>query len=110
MRRVIALLVALGFLAGAFQVEAIEIYKFKKERVDQSLKGNRGYISGQPPAVEEKRNLKRTLIGIDIEIPSGILPGGKDLPEEKAQTGETPAASKSGEEVIRTEEAEVYIK
>jgi len=49
---------------------AVDVYTFKKDRVDQDLNGNRGYIVGTPPKQEDNRNKKRTLIGIDVEIPS----------------------------------------
>lgn len=47
----------------------LEIYTFKKDRVDQEIDGNRGYISGKAPeAVEKPRKTQRTLIGVDIQI------------------------------------------
>jgi len=52
------------------------IYTFEKDRVDQRTEGNRGYITGTPPAEPVKKDVpKRTLIGIDMEIP--LLPGEK---------------------------------
>jgi len=68
---VIALLLVTVALAGCSNVRT---YTFTKERVDQAPKGNRGYVMGTPPPVSEDGPVKRrTLIGIDIEIP--LLPG-----------------------------------
>ncbi|MBL7156664.1 MAG: hypothetical protein ISS92_00730 [Candidatus Omnitrophica bacterium] len=54
----------------------VKTYTFTKDRVDQTREGNRGYILGTPPpAPIEEGTPKRTMIGIDIEIP--ILPGEK---------------------------------
>ena len=50
-----------------------KVYLFQKDRVDQRMGGNRGYITGTPPPAAPRENLKRTLIGVDIELP--ILPG-----------------------------------
>ncbi|MBN1354463.1 MAG: hypothetical protein JW994_07325, partial [Candidatus Omnitrophica bacterium] len=52
-------------LAGCTDVKT---YTFKKERVDQRIEGNRGYLIGTPPPVPVEKNVpKRTMIGIDIE-------------------------------------------
>ena len=72
MRKIFTLMLVLGFMAVVFFAaysNALDIYTFKKDRVDQDLStGNRGYLSGSTPAPEGKRNLKRTLIGVDIEL------------------------------------------
>lgn len=68
-----------------FTAAAIEVYTFKKDRVDQKVDGNRGYIVGVPPAEERPRDLKRTLIGVDIEVPSVFGPSEKSK-KEKAGT------------------------
>ncbi|MBL7155653.1 MAG: hypothetical protein ISS90_00745 [Candidatus Omnitrophica bacterium] len=67
-------------LAGCSNVRT---YTFKKDRVDQRAEGNRGYVMGTPPPAPVEREVrKRTLIGVDIEIP--ILPGEKvELPPEE---------------------------
>ncbi len=60
-------------LAGC---SGVRIYEIKKDRVDQQVEGNRGYMKGTPPVAPIRRDVpKRTLIGIDMEIP--ILPGEK---------------------------------
>jgi len=47
----------------------LEVYTFKKDRVDQEIDGNRGYISGEAPKIAEKpRKKQRTLIGVDIQV------------------------------------------
>ena len=52
-------------------------YLITKDRVDQEIEGNRGYLMGTPPPAPARGGdvPKRTLIGIDVEIP--ILPGEK---------------------------------
>jgi hypothetical protein len=69
------LLVAiLLILAGCSNVSSP--YLITKDRVDQEIEGNRGYLLGTPPPAPARRDVpKRTLIGIDVEIP--ILPGEK---------------------------------
>jgi len=53
------------------------VYTFEKDRVDQTVEGNRGYIAGTPPLPESavKGTPKRELIGLDLEI--GLLPSEK---------------------------------
>jgi len=52
------------------------IYTLEKERVDQRIEGNRGYIEGAPPPEPVRKDVpKRTLIGIDMHVP--LLPGEK---------------------------------
>jgi hypothetical protein len=91
MRNIFGILIVAGFIAvlfTGFGADAIEVYTFKKDRVDQELDGNRGYISGEPEDMPaEKRDLKRTLIGVDIEIPSRFAGGGG----EEETGAETPS-------------------
>jgi len=48
----------------------------KVDRIDQGMGGNRGYLTGTPPPQPSVKDApKRTLIGIDVEIP--LLPGEK---------------------------------
>lgn len=61
---------------------SVKSYLFEKERVDQTIEGNQGYITGTPPEAVRKEIPKRTLIGMDIEIP--ILPGEKAQKSPKA--------------------------
>ena len=71
MKKYAICMLMLVFVFGVFAAEyagAIDIYTFKKERVDQELNGNRGYLMGTPPAVKERGSRKRTLIGVDIEL------------------------------------------
>lgn len=78
----IAVLLISVILAGCTDAR---VYTFKKERVDQTMAGNRGYIAGTPPPAPIRGEVpKRTLIGIDIEVP--ILPGEEiELPPEKKE-------------------------
>ncbi|MFH1836988.1 MAG: hypothetical protein ABH862_02575 [Candidatus Omnitrophota bacterium] len=60
--------------AGKEIVKGIEVYTFKKERVDQQLAGNRGYLQGKPGNIpSKKKSDERTMIGIDVELPSGLF-------------------------------------
>jgi hypothetical protein len=72
MKKNVVYVMFLVFIVGTFVSEhlgAIDIYTFKKERVDQELKGNRGYIMGTSPKTQDRRPGKRTLIGVDVELP-----------------------------------------
>lgn len=118
MRRLSGLILVMFFIVSICVVsvcEAIDIYTFKKDRVDQSLDGgNRGYISGTPPAEPEDRNTKRTLIGVDIELPmtsSTLNVEGAEVtiqPKEKIK----PTASSQKKVTLVEEEVveEEYIK
>ncbi|MFH1847286.1 MAG: hypothetical protein ABH869_07020 [Candidatus Omnitrophota bacterium] len=73
MRKIFVLLVVSVFMMSGYsgaEEKKITIYTFTKERVDQDLKGNRGYVFGKVPKTEqaEKRKAMRTLIGIDIDL------------------------------------------
>ena len=69
MRLGIVLLMISALIAGC---SSVKTYTFKRDRVDQDMEGNRGYIKGTPPPAESRENLKREMIGVDVEIP--ILP------------------------------------
>ena len=56
----------------------IEIYTFQKDRVDQKIDGNRGYLSGVSTEKVAEHSKTRTLIGIDIEIPGGYAENEKE--------------------------------
>jgi hypothetical protein len=89
-RNILISVVLLSFLISGCAgtgVEYIKVYKFKKDRVDQSVKGNRGYITGESPeAPSAERKSERTLIGVDIDVPAELFPPfGKDLEEEGEQ-------------------------
>jgi hypothetical protein len=69
-------------LVGCFFVQdvfAIDVYTFKKDRVDQDVSGNRGYISGRPPAKPDRGTPKRTLIGVDVELPAIGVDSGEEM-------------------------------
>lgn len=86
---VIFLLLASIALSGCSNVRA---YTFKKDRVDQEPEGNRGYLHGTPPPTPIGEPKKRTMFGLDIEIP--LLPGERE--------------SVSREEVVVVEEDVYY--
>ena len=78
----IVLITGFMFLAAPV-AEAIDIYTFRKKRVDQELEGNRGYIMGSPPPPPERKST-RTIIGVDIELPSvDLVPGEESAYEDE---------------------------
>ncbi|MFC1570888.1 hypothetical protein ACFL4E_03805 [Candidatus Omnitrophota bacterium] len=106
MRKILTILIVATFSATTFFAyagNAMDIYTFKKDRVDQNLEGgNRGYISGSPPPADKDRDLKRTLIGVDIEL-AGTADDDEDyVPSEKKEVKEykkRPAVKKVTTEV-----------
>ncbi|MDD4956586.1 MAG: hypothetical protein PHH49_03895 [Candidatus Omnitrophica bacterium] len=75
------------FLSGCATVDGekpIEIYTFQKDRVDQKISGNQGYLQGTAPATTAPRNTKRTLIGVDVALPME----GSEEPAESAPVAE----------------------
>lgn len=83
------LLIAAFFITGCSNVRT---YTFKRNRVDQKVQeGNRGYLKGTPPPAEERKDVKRTMYGVDVEIP--ILPWDAEAslpPKPKEGTVEVP--------------------
>lgn len=68
-----AILMGMVFLSGCAGQRTgtgVEIYTFEQERVDQELDGNRGYLMGTPPEAPRDRKTTRTLIGVDVELPT----------------------------------------
>ncbi|MBD3296466.1 MAG: hypothetical protein GF392_03785 [Candidatus Omnitrophica bacterium] len=98
-------LVLMGVAVTLTAAEAVEVYTFKKDRVDQDLSsGNRGYLSGKPKDIpEKKRNLKRTLIGVDIEVP-GIVDTDEPEKEESAPAKSRPERLDKGGRPVKTDE------
>ena len=43
-------------------------YIMTVDRVDQKVEGNRGYLKGTPPPAQERTNLKRPLIAVDMDL------------------------------------------
>lgn len=66
----------------------VSVRKVVRERVDQDVSGNRGYIQGQLPAEPSVVKSKtREYIDIRIEVPTGEeVQGWFPPPEEKAET------------------------
>lgn len=45
-------------------------YVMTMDRVDQKMEiGNRGYLKGTPPPLEDRGDLKRSFIAVDIDLP-----------------------------------------
>ncbi len=69
--RVLVLVLAVCFAAGLLGCESIsKPYIMTVDRVDQKVEGNRGYLVGTPPPAEERDNLKRPLIAVDMDLVS----------------------------------------
>jgi len=83
MRILIALLVSV--VAAMSLSGCLRTYTFKQERVDQEISGNRGTIMGEvSPAPAIRTVPKRTVIGVDVEIPA-FVNYGKKAPVEKKE-------------------------
>jgi len=80
---------------------SVKTYTFTRDRVDQEIqKGNRGFVKGTPPPAEDRKGLKRTLYGCDIEVP--IMPwekGKVSIPPE-AEQGKVDVPPAGDEKII----------
>jgi LysM repeat protein len=56
------------FLLGC----TVRTYKLTRERVDQEIAGNRGYILGRPSELAPERKTTRTIQQVEIELRSPI--------------------------------------
>ena len=89
----ILLVIVSFFITGC---STVDVYTFKKDRVDQDLSGNTGFAkAGEKDITGEGRNTKRTLIGIDVELPSS---GEGTSRKEKAGISQDPVAAAPGEQ------------
>ena len=93
MRFVVILAVITSFMfvgnAAFSSDQSIDIYTFKKDRVDQEIDGNQGYIMGKPKEIPTKpRKSKRTLIGIDVELPMTASEYGEETVHESTAAPE----------------------
>ena len=64
---VLALCVAVA-LVGCEKIS--KPYIMTVDRVDQKVEGNRGYLKGTPPPAQERTNLTRQLIAVDMDLVS----------------------------------------
>lgn len=79
------------FLSGC----VVRSYPLTKDRIDQDLTGNRGYVQGQAPAGEEKeRKTTRTTQVVEIELRSPLK--FERMPKPKVE--EQPAMPSSEEQ------------
>ncbi|MGB2601206.1 MAG: hypothetical protein WBD00_03665 [Candidatus Omnitrophota bacterium] len=118
MRKIFSLVIVICFVMSLFAVikaDAIDVYTFKKDRVDQNLDGNRGYLAGKPKDMTGgDRNIKRTLIGVDIELPAGS--SSSDDEEEPEKTSKSvskkkePVKKSKPSTVVGDESEEAWIK
>ena len=101
-------LLASGCAKDIKVAKGIDVYTFQKDRVDQELRGNQGFVEGQSSDADAKpRKTKRTLIGIDVEVPSSLVGEGKNTAVEgDADTigsgGKRPVTGKSSSSQVET--------
>ncbi len=77
MGRILVLLIAVSFLITG--CASVDVYTFKKDRVDQTIKGNRGYLTGKASESQGKAvSSQRTMIGVDVEFSGPAAQGKKD--------------------------------
>ena len=81
----------------------VRTYPITRDRIDQDLTGNRGYLAGQAPAGEEPKERKstRTTQVIEVEISSPIK-------FEKGPKKQVPEITKESATEEKTEDKDVY--
>lgn len=91
MRIAILLLISVSLLVSGCATK-VDVYTFKKDRVDQKInEDNVGYLSGKPNNLQgTDRNVKRTLIGIDVDLSDDDMASGS---VEQSDTAESSASS-----------------
>ncbi|MDP8259303.1 MAG: hypothetical protein P9L90_07805 [Candidatus Aadella gelida] len=91
--------------SGTEIIKGIEVYTFKKKRVDQELVGNRGYLSGKPEnIISKERSDERVMIGIDVELPSSIVGEGSKAKKDRKKAKKALAEEKAKKKVSSAEE------
>jgi len=66
--RLVAYLVLFCFVISG--CSSVRTYTYTQDRVDQDMSiGNRGYVVGTPPPAGSRKGLKRTMFGVDVEVP-----------------------------------------
>ena len=98
MRIFLALLIITGFLVtGCVAPDSVDkgigVYTFEKDRVDQKLQGNQGYLTGKAPASRVERKKTRTIFGVDIELP-GTADDKKETKKAQPQKGRPKSIAK----------------
>ena len=100
MIRFLAIIIMMCVLIGG--CSNVDVYTFKKDRVDQGMPGNHGYVTGKVPPAPEPGPSKRTLIGIDIELDSAGS-GSSSSASGASQTASASAARESGQAATAAE-------
>ena len=106
----VALLAVTVALVGCSTVSktSVRAYTFTRDRVDQRIEGNRGYIMGAPPPAPERGDIpKRTIIGIDIEVP--LLPA-EEARLERAKKARATKRKKTAEKKRTAAKKEAPVK
>ena len=88
MYKMMVVLIGMAFLVSGCKKDKIrsgvDIYTFTKDRVDQQVDGNQGYVEGKVPAAPKKKDIpQRTMIGVDVELPSIFSDGDDEQKQEK---------------------------
>ena len=59
-----------GSLAVAISlIGCVRTTTYVKERVDQGIAGNRGYLQGPPPGLKQSAMKPRKILNLEIELP-----------------------------------------
>ncbi|MFA5116438.1 MAG: LysM peptidoglycan-binding domain-containing protein [Candidatus Omnitrophota bacterium] len=83
------IVLAVGLTAFIFSVSGcvVRTYSVKKDRVDQELSGNSGYLQGSKPAGQEKeRSSQRKVYVAEVEIGSSAKVAKKDPAPQASDT------------------------
>jgi len=69
MKALLVAIIGILFMVGITGCNVSKPYVITKDRVDQQLNGNRGYLKGTPPPEKDRGNLKRQFLAVDIDLP-----------------------------------------
>ena len=101
MKRLFMAVLVMAFLSGLTGCIS-KPYVMTMDRVDQKIDvGNRGYLKGTPPPPEDRGDLKRSFIAVDIDLPAT---------GEETMTAETAPISAEPSPIKEEEKKEEEIK
>ena len=68
----------------------VRTYTTEMDRVDQEIRGNRGFIMGTPPPVSETEDTKKTreIYNIEVELPSLYRPSTEEKKKDRVSDKE----------------------
>ncbi len=74
--RLIGVVIIAAIAIGLAGCQVSKPYVTKVDRIDQNVDGgNRGYLMGTPPPVQDRGELKRPFMNVDIDFP--VISGEK---------------------------------